>query len=57
MRPVKYSLLAARTVTRQGGEKTQFADMRGAYDALPTTSRNAIERTVVEHKPAAFRAG
>jgi alpha-ketoglutarate-dependent 2,4-dichlorophenoxyacetate dioxygenase len=48
MRPVKYSLLAARTVTRQGGE-TQYADMRGAYDALPDDLKERIDGLVVEH--------
>ena len=48
MRPVKYSLLAARTVTRQGGE-TQYADMRGAYDALPDDLKARIDGLVVEH--------
>ena len=48
MRPVKYSLLAARTVTRQGGE-TQFADMRGAYDALPDDLKERIDGLIVEH--------
>jgi alpha-ketoglutarate-dependent 2,4-dichlorophenoxyacetate dioxygenase len=48
MRPVKYSLLAARTVTRQGGE-TQYADMRGAYDALPDDLKERIDGLTVEH--------
>lgn len=47
-RPVKYSLLAARTVVQQGGE-TQFADMHGAYDALPDDLKGRIENLVVEH--------
>ena len=47
-RPVKYSLLAARTVTKQGGE-TQFADMRGAYDALPDDLKERVDDLVVEH--------
>ena len=46
--PVKYSLLAARSVVRQGGE-TQFADMRAAYDALPDDLKERIEPLVVEH--------
>jgi alpha-ketoglutarate-dependent 2,4-dichlorophenoxyacetate dioxygenase len=48
MRPVKYSLLAARTVTRQGGE-TQFADMRGAYDGLPDDLKERIDGLIIEH--------
>lgn len=46
--PVKYSLLAARSVVRQGGE-TQFADMRSAYDALPDELKARIDGLVVEH--------
>ena len=48
MRPVKYSLLHARTVAKQGGE-TQFADMRGAYDALPEDLKERVEGLVIEH--------
>lgn len=47
-RPVKYSLLAARSVVSHGGE-TQFADMRGAYDALPDGLKLSIDGLVVEH--------
>jgi alpha-ketoglutarate-dependent 2,4-dichlorophenoxyacetate dioxygenase len=47
-RPVKYSLLAARSVVRQGGE-TQYADMRGAYDALPEELKAHIDDLIVEH--------
>ncbi len=47
-RPVKYSLLCARTVAREGGE-TQFADMRAAYDALPDELRTRINDLVIEH--------
>lgn len=47
-RPVKYSLLAARTVARLGGE-TQFADMRAAYDALPDDLKVQLEDLRVEH--------
>ena len=46
--PVKYSLLAARSVVRQGGE-TQFADMRAAFDALPDDLKQRVEGLVVEH--------
>ena len=48
MRPVKYSLLAARTVAKEGGE-TQFADMRAASDALPDELKGRIGDLVVEH--------
>ncbi|MFO1313240.1 MAG: TauD/TfdA family dioxygenase [Burkholderiales bacterium] len=47
-RPVKYSLLCARTVVKEGGE-TQFADMRAAYDALPGELRARIDDLVIEH--------
>ena len=47
-RPVKYSLLAARTVVKEGGE-TQFADMRGAYEGLPAELRARIGSLAVEH--------
>src|SRR5690606_2684153 len=46
--PVKYSLLAARSVVRQGGE-TQFADMRAAYEALPDDLKQHIDGLTVEH--------
>ena len=46
--PVKYSLLAARSVVRHGGE-TQFADMRAAYDALPEDLRQRVDGLIVEH--------
>lgn len=48
MRPVKYSLLAARTVAKEGGE-TQFADMRAAYDMLDAKMKARIEGLVCEH--------
>jgi alpha-ketoglutarate-dependent 2,4-dichlorophenoxyacetate dioxygenase len=47
-RPVKYSLLAARSMVQHGGE-TQFADMRRAYDMLPDGLKERIEDLVVEH--------
>src|SRR6185436_10508508 len=46
--PVKYSLLAARTTTKAGGE-TQFADMRAGYDSLPEDLKARIEHLAVEH--------
>jgi len=48
MRPVKYSLLCARSVAKHGGE-TQFADMRGAYEALPEELRERVTDLVIEH--------
>ena len=55
MRPVKYSLLCARTVAKQGGE-TQFADMRGAYDALPDELRERITDLAIEHSLLSSRS-
>jgi alpha-ketoglutarate-dependent 2,4-dichlorophenoxyacetate dioxygenase len=43
-----YSLLSAREVPPEGGN-TEFADMRGAYDALPETVKQQIEGLTVEH--------
>jgi alpha-ketoglutarate-dependent 2,4-dichlorophenoxyacetate dioxygenase len=44
----KYSLLSAHSVATHGGE-TQFADMRGGYDALPDKLKELVEGLVVEH--------
>jgi len=55
MRPVKYSLLCARTVAKQGGE-TQFADMRGAYDALPGGLKERITDLAIEHSLLSSRS-
>lgn len=46
--PAKYSLLHARSVTSKGGN-TEFADMRAAYDALDTETKELIEDLVCEH--------
>jgi alpha-ketoglutarate-dependent 2,4-dichlorophenoxyacetate dioxygenase len=43
-----YSLLLAHEVPAEGGE-TGFADMRGAYDALPQTMKDRIEPLEGEH--------
>jgi alpha-ketoglutarate-dependent 2,4-dichlorophenoxyacetate dioxygenase len=43
-----YSLLLAHEVPPAGGD-TQFADMRAAYDALPTEMQARIEGLVAEH--------
>ena len=32
-----------------GNGETEFADMRAAYDALPDTTKQAIDPLVVEH--------
>jgi len=43
-----YSLLLAHEVPPTGGD-TQFADMRAAYDALPSEMKARIEDLVAEH--------
>src|SRR3954454_23937263 len=49
-RPVtaRYSLLSGRIVVNDGG-RSQFADMRAAYDALADTTKAEIEDLVCEH--------
>jgi alpha-ketoglutarate-dependent 2,4-dichlorophenoxyacetate dioxygenase len=46
--PAKYSLLSGRVVVDQGGH-TEFADMRGAYDALDAATKAEVEDLVCEH--------
>ena len=46
--PAKYSLLSGRIVVQQGG-RTEFADMRAAYDALDDATKAEIEDLVCEH--------
>ncbi len=46
--PAKYSLLSGRIVVDRGGH-TEFADMRGAYDALDAATKADIEDLVCEH--------
>src|SRR5437016_9607174 len=46
--PAKYSLLHARSVPSRGGN-TEFADMRGAWDALDAETRAEIEDLLCEH--------
>ena len=46
--PAKYSLLSAR-VLPSWGANTEFADMRGAYDALDRRTKAEIEDLVCEH--------
>ena len=46
--PAKYSMLSARTVPPDG-PKTEFADMRAAYDALDEATRILVEPLVCEH--------
>jgi len=46
--PAKYSLLHARVLPKEGG-KTEFADMRAAYDALDDDVKTEINDLVCEH--------
>lgn len=46
--PAKYSLLSGRIVVDRGG-RTEFADMRAAYDALDAATKAEIEDLVCEH--------
>jgi alpha-ketoglutarate-dependent 2,4-dichlorophenoxyacetate dioxygenase len=52
--PAKYSLLSARHVPGTGGN-TEFADMRGAYDALDDATKAEIEDLITEHSNAYSR--
>jgi alpha-ketoglutarate-dependent 2,4-dichlorophenoxyacetate dioxygenase len=46
--PAKYSILSGRITVEQGG-RTEFADMRAAYDALDSATKAEIEDLVCEH--------
>ena len=46
--PAKYSLLSGRAVTSWGGS-TEFADMRGAYDALDDRTKEEVADLVCLH--------
>jgi alpha-ketoglutarate-dependent 2,4-dichlorophenoxyacetate dioxygenase len=46
--PAKYSLLSGRVVVDKGG-RTEFADMRAAYDSLDDATKAEIEDLVCEH--------
>ncbi len=46
--PAKYSLLSGRIVVARGG-RTEFADMRAAYDALDAATKAEIEDLICEH--------
>jgi alpha-ketoglutarate-dependent 2,4-dichlorophenoxyacetate dioxygenase len=46
--PAKYSILSGRITVDQGG-RTEFADMRAAYDALDAGTKAEIEDMVCEH--------
>ena len=49
-----YTMLAARIVPPAGGE-TEFADARGAYEALPAVTKAKIDTLQVEHSLAHSR--
>ncbi len=46
--PAKYSILSGRITVDDGG-RTEFADMRAAYDALDAATKMDIEDLVCEH--------
>ena len=46
--PAMASLLSGREVPPEGGE-TEYADLRGAWDALPADRRRGLEALVAEH--------
>ncbi len=46
--PAKYSILSGRITVDKGG-RTEFADMRAAYDALDAETKAEIEDLVCEH--------
>jgi alpha-ketoglutarate-dependent 2,4-dichlorophenoxyacetate dioxygenase len=46
--PAKYSILSGRITVDKGG-RTEFADMRAAYDALDDAARAEIEGLICEH--------
>jgi alpha-ketoglutarate-dependent 2,4-dichlorophenoxyacetate dioxygenase len=46
--PAKCSLLSARALPSSGG-KTEFADLRAAWDALPQSRKRAFDGLIVEH--------
>jgi alpha-ketoglutarate-dependent 2,4-dichlorophenoxyacetate dioxygenase len=51
----RYSLLSGRVVVDKGG-RTEFADMRAAYDALDDETKAEIENLVCEHSLMFSRA-
>jgi alpha-ketoglutarate-dependent 2,4-dichlorophenoxyacetate dioxygenase len=52
--PGRYSMLSARVIPAVGAD-TEFADMRGAYDALEPPTKTAIEGLRVHHSIAYSR--
>ena len=53
--PAKYSILSARVIPGAGGN-TEYADMRGAYDALDDETKALIDDLVCEHSLLYSRA-
>jgi alpha-ketoglutarate-dependent 2,4-dichlorophenoxyacetate dioxygenase len=53
--PARYSMLHARVVPPEGGE-TEFADMRAAWDALPSKMKLMVKDLVAEHSVMFSRA-
>jgi alpha-ketoglutarate-dependent 2,4-dichlorophenoxyacetate dioxygenase len=47
--PAKYSLLSVRAIPSSPGGNTEFADMRGAWDALDAQTRGLAQDLVCEH--------
>jgi len=52
--PGRYSMLSARVIPPAGAD-TEFADMRGAYDALEPATKTAVEGLRVHHSIAYSR--
>ena len=46
--PAKYSILSGRTAVDKGG-RTEFADMRAAYDALDAATKAEVVDLICEH--------
>jgi alpha-ketoglutarate-dependent 2,4-dichlorophenoxyacetate dioxygenase len=53
--PAKYSLLSGRVIPSWGAD-TQFADMRGAYDALDERAKAEVDGLICEHSLIFSRA-
>jgi alpha-ketoglutarate-dependent 2,4-dichlorophenoxyacetate dioxygenase len=54
--PSLASILSGREVVSDGGGETQYATLRGAYDALPEETKVRIEGLVAEHSFAYSRS-
>ena len=44
-----YSLLSAHVIPPGGAAPTEFADMRAAYDSLPSSQKTFLQDLIVEH--------